>query len=95
MKNSSTPSIFDWMDSGGSADHDYSQKQFINMYEKEIRQRTKMLMNLKYDRRAIHKRIKQNIRWEFELCSLPTFYNSVDKLIDSVFSSHSKNVKHL
>jgi hypothetical protein len=95
MKKKKTVPFFDWMEYENPVDPKHFQEQFVRMYESEIRQRTKLLMNLHYDRRAIHKRIKQNIRWEFELCELPVFYNSVGKIIDSVISSHSKNVKRL
>ncbi len=92
MKKKALP-FFDWMESYNPVDPSHYQEQFVRMHEEEVRQRTKLLLNLHYDRRAIHKRIKQNIRWEFELCALPVFYNSVDKIIDAVISSHSKNIK--
>jgi len=90
-----TEPFFDWMDYENPVDVNHFQEQFTKMHEEEIRQRTKLLLNLHYDRRTIHKRIKQNIRWEYELSTLPAYYNAADKIIDSVISSHSKNVKRI
>lgn len=89
------PPFFDWMESENPVDSNHYQEQFVRMHEEEVRQRTKLLLNLHYDRRAIHKRVKQNIRWDFELSTLPAFYNSVDKIIDAVISSYAKNVKSM
>lgn len=94
-KKKTAAPFFDWMEYKNPIDPEHAKAQFIRMHEEEIRQRTKLLLNLHYDRRTIYKRIKQNIRWEFELSSLPVFYNSVDKIIDSIISTHSKNVKGL
>ncbi len=95
MKKKKTVPFFDWMEYDNPVNPEHFREEFVRMHEQEIRQRTILLLNLHYDRRAIHKRIKQNIRWEFELSALPPFYNSVDKIIDTVISSHSKNVKSI
>ena len=95
MKKKETSPFFDWMEYNNPIDPDHFRQKFVHMHEEEIRQRAILLLNLHYDRRAIYKRIKQNIRWEFELSKLPAFYNSVDKIIDSVITSHSKNVKRI
>jgi len=65
-------------------------EQFVKMHLDEVRRRTKLLCYLKYDKRQIKKRIKQNIRWEFELQGLPEFYNQVDKLIDQVYEYYRR-----
>ncbi len=64
-----------------------SAERFDRMHLEEVRRRTQLLAELRYDKRYIKKRLKQNIRWEFELLGLPEFYNQVDKVIDQYYRS--------
>lgn len=58
-----------------------------NMFLQEIEERSRLLRNLRYDKRETKKRIKQNIRWEFASMDLPVFYNQIDKIVDRIYES--------
>ncbi len=77
--------FFDYLVSNSNIDPKQQSQKFIAMHLEEVRRRTQMLQELQYDKRQIKKRIKQNIRWEFELLGLPEFYNLVDKVIDQTY----------
>ena len=62
-------------------------KKFTNMHLQEIKERACLLRNLGHDKRETKKRVKQNIRWEFESTNLPSFYNSIDKIVDTVYAA--------
>jgi len=76
---------FDYLIPKANIDKKAQAEKFVQMHVEEIKRRTRMLQELKYDKRYIKKRIKQNIRWEFELLGLPQFYNYVDKIIDQTY----------
>ncbi len=63
------------------------KEKFDAMHLREIEERACLLRNLGYDKREAKKRIKQNLRWEFELMELPPFYNTVDKIVDRVYEA--------
>lgn len=84
-KSTSARDFFDYLVSNSNIDPEQQKKQFTDMHIEEIKRRTKMLQGLNYDKRHIKKRIKQNIRWEFELLGLPEFYNLVDKIVDQTY----------
>ncbi len=77
--------FFDYLVSNSNIDQKQQNQKFVDMHLNEVRRRTQMLQELQYDKRQIKKRIKQNIRWEFELLGLPEFYNQVDKVIDQTY----------
>jgi hypothetical protein len=79
--------FFDYLVSNAKIDPKQQHQKFVSMHVEEIKRRTHMLQELQYDKRQIKKRIKQNIRWEFELSGLPEFYNQVDKIIDQTYRS--------
>ncbi len=87
MKKSSKDSFFlSYMKPNINVNPKEEKEKFTNMYIEEIKRRTKIFQELNYDRRHIKKRIKQNIRWEFELLGLPEFYNLIDKIIDQTYT---------
>jgi hypothetical protein len=77
--------FFDYLVSNANIDPKQQQQKFVNMHIEEIKRRTRMLQELHYDKRQIKKRIKQNIRWDFELLGLPEFYNYVDRIVDQTY----------
>jgi hypothetical protein len=77
--------FLDYLVSNSNADPKRQSQKFVDMHVEEIKRRTRMLQELSYDKRQIKKRIKQNIRWEFELLGLPKFYNYVDKVVDQTY----------
>ncbi len=79
--------FFDYLVSNSNIDPKLQYQRFIDMHIEEIKRRTQMLLALNYDKREIKKRIKQNIRWEFELLGLPEFYNQVDKIVDQLYQT--------
>ena len=76
---------FDYLIPKNGVDQKASAERFDRMHLEEVRRRTQLLAELHYDKRYIKKRLKQNIRWEFELLGLPEFYNQVDKVIDQYY----------
>ncbi len=62
-------------------------EKFCAMHLREIEERSCLLRNLGYDKREAKKRIKQNLRWEFELMELPPFYNAIDKIVDKIYEA--------
>ena len=80
---------FDYLNSNVKVDQKALAERFIRMHLDEVRRRTQLLAELRYDKRYIKKRIKQNLRWEFELLGLPEFYNQVDRVIDQCYRSPS------
>jgi len=76
---------FDYLIPKNGIDRKASAEKFERMHLDEVRRRTQLLSELHYDKRYIKKRLKQNIRWEFELLGLPEFYNQVDKIIDQCY----------
>lgn len=85
QKSISARDFFDYLVSNSNIDQKQQKERFVNMHIEEIKRRTHMLQELNYDKRHIKKRIKQNIRWEFELLGLPEFYNLVDKVVDQTY----------
>jgi hypothetical protein len=77
--------FFDYLVSKSNLDTKQQQQKFIDMHIEEIKRRTQMLQELNYDKRHIKKRIKQNIRWEFDTLGLPEFYNLVDRIVDQTY----------
>ena len=76
---------FDYLQSKVQVDPKKQAESFVQMHLDEVRRRTQMLCELHYDKRQIIKRIKQNLRWEFEILGLPDFYNQVEQVIDQTY----------
>jgi hypothetical protein len=81
---------FDWMYAGG---HRTNTDAWRNQYTRDIRERAKLLCNLKYSRERATQRIQDNLNWEFDSTipstPTPTFYKEVTLIVASVYDHYS------
>jgi hypothetical protein len=67
---------------------DFQEKiknRFTEMHMNEIKEKSALLYNLRYTKEKSIKRIRQNIEWEFELSTIPAFYEQVDSIVSEVY----------
>ena len=61
------------------------KERFDFMYLREIQERTKILRGLDFEKEEIKKRIKSYIDWAFDFMEPPSFYKSVDSVVEEIF----------
>ena len=52
----------------------------------EIEERAGLLCRLGYSRTDAKRRIRGNVRWEWELHGMPRFFSKLDGIVDGVYS---------
>lgn len=53
---------------------------------REAEERAALLCRLGYPRPEAKRRVRGNVRWEWELCGMPRFITKLDALVDSVYA---------
>jgi len=57
------------------------------MYVDEIRTRAALLMRLGYTKADAKRRIRGNVRWDFELNGTPQHLKQINSIVDKVYAS--------
>jgi|GEM_PF-1945905 len=58
----------------------------LKMYLDDMKIKATILRNLGYDREYVRMRLRGNIRWAYEMTKEPDYLNSVDNVVEEVFS---------
>jgi hypothetical protein len=64
------------------------QDRFHQAYIAETRFRARLFLNLGYTKEYAIKRIQENLAWEFELSSIPGFYDEIPAVVAEVYEYH-------
>jgi hypothetical protein len=59
--------------------------RFAEAGRREIEERARLLMHLKFDAATAASRIRDRIAWEFELSKMPAFAAEVDAIVERVY----------
>ena len=57
-----------------------------SMYEREMAERAALLLRLGYSKADAVSRVRGNVRWDFELHADPAHLESVNKIVERVYS---------
>jgi hypothetical protein len=57
------------------------------MYERELRDRAALLLRLGFSRVDAKRRLRGNVRWDFELHGSPPHLGKVEPIVDEVYAA--------
>ena len=76
----------DYMTTNCALSAEEQDESLTTMRADEIIYRAKLMANLNFDKDVTANRIKKNYQWAYEFGELPSFYKSIDTLIEDVYS---------
>lgn len=77
---------FDWME---GSPRTWTAGSFRDQHVREIRERARLLYNLRFSAQATTQRIQRAIAWEFDdfaSTPMPAFYDEVGALVEAVYA---------
>ncbi len=78
---------FSWYHPEPPADASQAGQKAGAMYIDEIQRRAALLMRLGYTKADTKRRIRGNVRWDFELSEDPKHLKQINSIVDKVFTA--------
>jgi hypothetical protein len=65
----------------------------LAMYMDDMRVKATLLRNLGYDKEYVKLRLRGNVRWAYEMTTLPDYIEKVEKVVEEVFSKQVPTIR--